>query len=131
MPAAARRSAAPGDHMTLEQHLAAMRPPRVSLCVARLWPWQATVCLPPTGDVAEWGVNSLFTAGRVGHGAGSRGYGTAIYTYSGHLSAWGPPRNLLRADSLCPGILISYYEISTGKGLNYSNQSASILRAPV
>ena len=96
MPAAARRSAAPGDHMTLEWYLAAMRSLRVTLWVARRWPWQATVCLPPTGDVAGWGVNSLFTVGRAGHGAGSDGYGTVIYTYSDHLSAWDPPRNLLR-----------------------------------
>ena len=67
-------------------------------------------------------MNSLFTVGRAGHGAGSDGYGTVIYTYSDHLSAWGPPRNLLRADSTRPGILILYYKISTGKGLTLTGR---------
>ena len=108
--------------MTLEWYLAAMQSPRVILWVSRLWPWQATVCLPPTGDVAGWGVNSLFTVGRVGHGAGSRGYVTAIYTYSDHLSAWVPPRNLLRADSIRSRILVTCHVTSTGKGLTLSTR---------
>ena len=86
--------------------------------ISLVTPATATVCLPPTGDVAGWGVNNLFTVGRVGHGAGSRGYGTAIYTYSDHLSAWGPPRNLLRADSIRSRILVTCHVTTTGKGLN-------------
>ena len=65
-------------------------------------------------------MNSLFTVGRAGHGAGSDGYGTVIYTYSDHLSAWDPPRNLLRADSTRPGILLVLHTSRvalTGKGL--------------
>ena len=72
-------------------------------------------------------MNSLFTVGRAGHGAGSDGYGTVIYTYSDHLSAWAPPRNLLRADSIRPGILRPYpIRVWHGKGLTLAEQIPTV-----